>query len=171
MDAHLDSPFKSITLDDIWIWWGKTNDKWGMGGGRGRWEACLVLQCLDNHGLLIICRLFEFHWFTTDRLRKYPLDHIGQHYGVLHQSMSYWQWLNPHAEQGKMTNKQTSSPITSSLTIIQFGFPIAHRFILASSPPVTITRPDFWPNAKHVTADPCATNSPAINKEEQNQLV
>lgn len=36
---------------------------------------------------------------------------------------------------------------------------MAHKFILASSPPVTITRPDFCPKAKHVTADPWATNS------------
>ena len=42
----------------------------------------------------------------------------------------------------------------SILTIIQFGLPTAHKLILASSPPVTITRPDFWPKARHVTADP-----------------
>ena len=54
---------------------------------------------------------------------------------------------------GTITTKKTLH------TIIQFGLPMAHKFILASSPPVTITRPDFCPKAKHVTADPWATNS------------
>ena len=48
------------------------------------------------------------------------------------------------------------------LTIIQLDLPIAHRFILASSPPVTMTRPDFCPIAKHVTAEPWATKSSNI---------
>ena len=38
-----------------------------------------------------------------------------------------------------------------SLTKITLGFPIAHMFTFLSSPPVTMTRPDVGPIARHVT--------------------
>jgi hypothetical protein len=40
-----------------------------------------------------------------------------------------------------------------------FGFPTAQVFTFLSSPPVTITLPDFWPRARQLTLPPCATNS------------
>uniref|UniRef100_A0A6B0UC11 Putative secreted protein n=1 Tax=Ixodes ricinus TaxID=34613 RepID=A0A6B0UC11_IXORI len=38
--------------------------------------------------------------------------------------------------------------------MMQLVFPMAHRFTLLSSPPVTITLPDLRPIARHLTVEP-----------------
>jgi len=45
------------------------------------------------------------------------------------------------------------------LTMMQLGFPTAHKLTFLSSPPVTRTRPDLCPRARQLTFAPCATNS------------
>ena len=45
------------------------------------------------------------------------------------------------------------------LTMMQLGFPTAHRLTFLSSPPVTSTRPDLWPSARQLTLELCAANS------------
>ncbi|GIY65258.1 hypothetical protein CEXT_422801 [Caerostris extrusa] len=45
--------------------------------------------------------------------------------------------------------------------MMQLDFPTAQRFTFLSSPPVTITLPDFRPKARQVTLAPWATNSSA----------
>ncbi len=47
------------------------------------------------------------------------------------------------------------------LTMIQLGFPTAHRLTFLSSPPVTRTLPDLWPSARQLTVDVWATISSA----------
>jgi len=49
--------------------------------------------------------------------------------------------------------------------MIQFCFPTAHRFTFLSSPPVTRTRPDLWPNARQLTFGVWATNSSVPEKK------
>lgn len=73
-----------------------------------------------------------------------------------------------HTHTKSKSKKKEKNIEREKFTIIQFGLPMAHKLILASSPPVTMTRPDFWPNDKHVTADPWATNSSARAYEEKN---
>lgn len=46
---------------------------------------------------------------------------------------------------------------------------MAHKLTFLSSPPVTITRADFWPNARHVTLAPWATNSSATSHQRQDE--
>ena len=48
------------------------------------------------------------------------------------------------------------------LTIIQFGFPTAHKLTFLSSPPVTNTLPDLCPRETQLTLAPWATNSSEI---------
>lgn len=55
--------------------------------------------------------------------------------------------------------------------MMQLGLPMAQRLTFLSSAPVTITRPDFWPKARHVTLDPCATNSSDRSIEEEEERV
>ena len=50
------------------------------------------------------------------------------------------------------------------LTMIQLGFPTAHRLTFLSSPPVTKTLPDLCPRARQLTADVCATISSVDKK-------
>ena len=50
----------------------------------------------------------------------------------------------------------------STLTIIQFGFPTAHKLTFLSSPPVTNTLPDLCPRETQLTLAPWATNSSEI---------
>lgn len=49
--------------------------------------------------------------------------------------------------------------VAPQLTMIAFGFPIAHTFTFLSSPPVAMTEPDLRPICRQLTAEPCATNS------------
>jgi hypothetical protein len=52
------------------------------------------------------------------------------------------------------------------LTMIQLGFPTAHRLTFLSSPPVTRTLPDLWPSARQFTVDVWATISSAKRNGE-----
>ncbi len=56
------------------------------------------------------------------------------------------------------------------LTMMQLGFPTAHRLTFLSSPPVTRTRPDLWPRARQFTLAPWATNS-SENEEKTHKDV
>ena len=57
------------------------------------------------------------------------------------------------------------------LTIIQFGFPTAHKLTFLSSPPVTNTLPDLCPRETQFTLAPWATNSSEIRKWYGSQLI
>ena len=55
----------------------------------------------------------------------------------------------------------------SLLTMMQLGFPTAHKLTFLSSPPVTRTRPDLCPRARQLTFAPCATNSSVMIKKTE----
>ena len=57
------------------------------------------------------------------------------------------------------------------LTIIQFGFPTAHKLTFLSSPPVTNTLPDLCPSETQFTLAPWATNSSEITKWYASQTI
>ena len=54
---------------------------------------------------------------------------------------------------------------------MQLGFPTAHMLTFLSSPPVTITRPDLCPSAKHFTLAVCPTNSSAIETHGKLRVI
>lgn len=116
-------------------------------GTERNMDACIYMYlptCKCRHA-------FYFHLDSTPELIASKFDsnqvaEVGFH-------KTEWQQELKHTKN--MENRSWDLGQTSN----GFGFPIAHKFILRSSPPVTKILLDFFPIFKHLTSDASAMNS------------
>ena len=104
-----------------------------------------------------------FHW-VVKKIYSKKQEHLWYHFLI---SSKHWTVTKARNKWIQALVKNFFFPFLiwkknmqrKSLTKITLGFPIAHMFTFLSSPPVTMTRPDVGPIARHVTLALWATNS------------
>eukprot|EP00962_Isochrysis_galbana_P057507 scaffold29934_cov103-Isochrysis_galbana.AAC.1 len=101
------------------------------------------------------------HW-TAAQLERWPVSVRATRPCSRSHSLSV-----PPAEPAMTVRSAESNDTHSTAEVwpdrlmMALGLPIDHRFTFLSSPPVTITLPDWRPMCRQLTGPPCATNSSA----------